>query len=71
MWKLSWTTKEENIRKLTEATSPLHTFVTSLTNSKESTLEKSLGFKRKKQLAQYERDFYNAFVEQKQQQQQH
>ena len=70
MWKLPWTTIEENIRKLTEATSPLDTFVTSLANSKELTLEKSLGTKRKKQLVQYERDFYNTFVKQKKELQQ-
>jgi len=79
MWKLPGEL-QDNIKRLTEAVSPVNTYVRALIyNDNDSTAEAELGKKRMKQLCEYERLFYKTLqqiilkreeVEQQQQQQQ-
>jgi len=79
MWKLPGEL-HDNIKRLTEAVSPVNTYVRALIyNDNDSTAEAELGKKRMKQLCEYERLFYKTLqqiilkreeVEQQQQQQQ-
>ena len=60
MWKLP-SELDDNIKQLTEAVSPVNTYVQALIDNNNDTASVELGKKRMKQLREYERLFYTTF----------